>query len=191
MESVATAPPLAEVSLVLRRGPEVVGNSSNELSEASLLATKYLFDRGAYGQSRSCSLGFKHISALHTEIRATEIINQLVQTIHSLNRPQTRSMAQRASGSKSGARPMVMMQHTPLANLHIQGMGEQQIWNQLELRTGELCKILKNVLGGGSADTVDKMSEEDEEIGDDEVVGDDTMDLLEMDDMDEDELMEN
>jgi U3 small nucleolar RNA-associated protein MPP10 len=44
------------------------------------------------------------------------------------------------------------MRPTPLANLHIQGMDGQQIWNQLDLRTDVLCKVLKSVMGGEAPD---------------------------------------
>ncbi|KAH8102636.1 Mpp10 protein [Cristinia sonorae] len=151
-EQIVLAPPLAELSSLLDTKPEALATGDKEIQLAALQAAKFIFD-----------------SALQTESRSRAQLLELLSSISPAAAPQTRSQTAAANGKRKrdpspplsaptylGPRP----QETPLSELSIEGMDEEQIWAQLELRAGNVCEILEYAL-----ETTGPTPESDEEDG--------------------------
>ncbi|KAF7964949.1 hypothetical protein HWV62_1448 [Athelia sp. TMB] len=90
--------------------------------------------------------------------------------------PQTRSKSKRKRSPSPPAKPSLLLKETPLPSLFIDGMNEDQIWEQLDLRAKQLCDTLQEALEGNHMD-----EDELEEQGKDSVMGEEGEDI----DMDE------
>ncbi|KAK7064202.1 Mpp10 protein-domain-containing protein [Favolaschia claudopus] len=153
------------------------GNSS--VNAAALHATKFVFD---------FSLEAENASRPH--------ILEFLSSLSPSEAPQTRSQAskkRKRGASPSPPSPPPMFQPTPIAALFTEGMDDDQIWAQLDLRMKPVCEMLEFALDvEGSQDEDDGHSNTDESV-DEELLsqmralesGEDAMDGMEVDDFDD------
>lgn len=120
-------------------------------------------------------------SALQSERQSFESLNDLICSINSLSRSQTRSMTKSLHMRAVNEQPLVKLSPTPLSGLHVEGMTHQQIWTQLEMRTSRISDAINAVTRGvsiadhttpGEADVEEEEEFENEEDMDDSDEGD-------------------
>ncbi|TFK57270.1 Mpp10 protein [Heliocybe sulcata] len=129
--------PLSQLSELIADQPEALASGSKDIHQTALLAAKCVFDL-----------------ALTTEAHSQKYVRQLLSSMAPELAPQTRSQA-RANGkrkrSPSPPRPKTgEPQTTPLLSLFVEGMDDDQIWAQLELRAKHVCETLEEALEGGA-----------------------------------------
>jgi U3 small nucleolar RNA-associated protein MPP10 len=91
-------------------------------------------------------LVFTYFTAITTETPSvTSSIDQLLLSLASSHAPETRSAVRKRKRSLSPV-TAVTFSPTPLSSLLVEGMDDDQIWAQLELRTEPLCKVLSACL---------------------------------------------
>lgn len=127
-----------------------------------------------------------YLAAVQSESQSFSHVQALISSIHPSNAPKTRSQS---SGSQKRKRsptppPNLNFQFTPLTSLFVDGMDEEQVWSQLDLRAKHLCQVLELALLEGD-------EEGDEEVplsmdGDeDDLQNEDGMDMDAYDDEDQ------
>jgi U3 small nucleolar RNA-associated protein MPP10 len=133
-------------------------------------------------------------SMIAVRMEATSIrhIADLLASLSPTQAPQTRSQAKRKR-SPSPTPAVPVLESTPILSLHIDGMDEEQVWAQLELKNKSLCETLQYALDATGEDTEllegeegapnRDASEEDDSDEDDE--GSDEDDLDDSDDSDD------
>lgn len=92
----------------------------------------------------------------------------LLSSLQPSQAPQTRSQA-RANASSPRPPPVskAIWNPTPLTSLFVDGVDEDQIWAQLDLRTKPFCDMLETVLEGDPAEEdVSEDGEQDERLRD-------------------------
>ena len=80
---------------------------------------------------------------------------------------RSKSKAKEPSPDDERPDPAAVLPYTPLSELTVEGMDQEQIWAQLELRTSALAEVIKQV-GYGEADDDDEEDGEDEESDEEE-----------------------
>lgn len=136
-------------------------------------------------------------TALKTESKSRAQLLDLFASLSPATAPQTRSQTAAAANASNGKRkreasPPSAAEHeapkpqaTPLSALSIEGMDEEQIWAQLELRAANVCEMLEYAL---EATGEQPESDEDEKKGD--LEGEDA-DMADMDDAEEEDESED
>ncbi|KAI0078906.1 Mpp10 protein [Panus rudis PR-1116 ss-1] len=139
---------LGALSTVIDRKPEAIATGDKELQLAALQATKYVFDL-----------------ALKTESKSRTQIIELLRSLSPSLAPQTRSQTAAQNKRKRNPSPPLYPEfhETPLSELTVDGMGEDQLWSQLELRAKNICDVLEYALEGSGEQ---EESDEDERDGD-------------------------
>ncbi|KAI0735201.1 U3 small nucleolar ribonucleoprotein complex, subunit Mpp10 [Earliella scabrosa] len=167
MENPDTTKPLEEITLpseldnlakLVSEKPEALATGSEDLRKAALDATRFIYNL-----------------ALSTEKTACSKVNDLLTSISPSYAPQTRSQAaensrkrKRGSASSPPERVVPLMKETPLAELFVDGMSDEQIWAELELRAENVCNLLNYALDGPTPGGESAEDGEEEEDGDDE-----------------------
>ncbi|RPD82586.1 Mpp10 protein [Lentinus tigrinus ALCF2SS1-7] len=162
-KSIALPPALENLSKLVGERPEALATGSDDLRKAALDATKFIFDL-----------------ALTTEQNAVSKVNDLLTSISPSHAPQTRSQAAEASRkrkrgsspSPAAMPPLPSLQETPIAELFVDGMSDEQIWAELELRAQNVCNVLDYALDGPvheGESGENEESEEDEEAEENEL----------------------
>ncbi|KAG6911942.1 hypothetical protein DXG01_000190 [Tephrocybe rancida] len=153
----ARFPQLQSLSDLVGTQPECFALGSEETRKAALNAAKFLFDL-----------------SVSSEKSSNPHITQLLTSLEPSSAPQTRSQSI-ANGKRkrtpSPPPPRAGLEFTPITSLFVDGMNDEQIWVQLDLRAKNVCEILEHVLEGGpEGDSKDEMEGEgsDDEIEQDE-----------------------
>ncbi|CDO71533.1 hypothetical protein BN946_scf184911.g3 [Trametes cinnabarina] len=145
-EERALPSPLENLSKLIAEQPEALAIGSEDIRRTTLEATKYVFDL-----------------ALQTEEKSRLIVNDLLTSISPDQAPQTRSQKRKrgAGPSPEPENAVFMMKETPINQLFVEGMSDEQIWAQLELRTQNICNVLDYALDGPT-ETSDSGDEDEE-----------------------------
>ncbi|KAJ7361715.1 U3 small nucleolar ribonucleoprotein complex, subunit Mpp10 [Mycena albidolilacea] len=130
-----------------------VGNTA--VNAAALDATKFVFDL-----------------SLKAENESRPHIIEFLSSLSPSEAPQTRSQAtkkRKRGSSPSPPPPPPMFEPTPIASLFTDGMDDDQIWAQLELRMKPVCDMLELALDADPSqeeelDTSDKEGSVDEDL---------------------------
>ena len=115
-------------------------------------------------------------AALDAEKHALGRVNEMLESISPSHAPQTRSQTAAAESRKrkrdmsddapSPAAPAVpFMKETPLTELFVDGMSDEQVWAELELRAEGVCELLNYALDGELKNAGDE--EEEDSAGED------------------------
>ncbi|KAH7931008.1 Mpp10 protein [Leucogyrophana mollusca] len=155
---------LQELSSFIDVGPERLALASTELQAVALRAAKFVFDL-----------------ALQTEPASRSHIEALLTTLAPAEAPKTRSQTRANAKRKRSPSPVekvpkrIALEDTPLPSLFVDGMNEDQIWEQLDLRAARVCKTLEAAMDGEGEDAE---NEEEEEDADDEDLAIDGEDMM-------------
>uniref|UniRef100_A0A8H7Y8E6 U3 small nucleolar ribonucleoprotein protein MPP10 n=1 Tax=Psilocybe cubensis TaxID=181762 RepID=A0A8H7Y8E6_PSICU len=149
-EDHALPPPLQKLSTILDESPETLAVGDSELHAVALAAAKHIFDLSVQSEEKSRP----HIGSLITSISPAEA-------------PQTRSKLKADQNKPKADAEKNLFDFTPLKSLFVDGMDEEQIWAQLDLRTKTVCKMLDFVLEGEVGEEQDNDEEDDEESEED------------------------
>ncbi|KAL0571527.1 U3 snoRNP protein [Marasmius crinis-equi] len=152
----ASIPQLSTLAQLIDAKPECLGTGDNELKNAALAATKFIFDL-----------------SVQSEGNAKEHLEPLLNSFQPSQAPQTRSQTRKRKRSPSPA-PQITFETTPLSSLFVDGMAEDQVWSQLELKMKNMCNILDFTFEAEQPDSGDeglKMGgpDEDDDEEDDEL----------------------
>ncbi|KAG6813265.1 hypothetical protein H0H92_012679 [Tricholoma furcatifolium] len=116
--------------------PESFAQGSEDIRLAALDAAKFLFDLSVLSEKGS-----------------RPHVNQLLVSLEPSTAPQTRSQSI-ANGKRKRTPnpppPRPGLNSTPINTLFIEGMNDEQIWSQLDLRAKHICETLEQVLEGGA-----------------------------------------
>ncbi|EIW64701.1 Mpp10 protein [Trametes versicolor FP-101664 SS1] len=139
-------PQLESLSKLIAEQPEALATGADDLRRTALEAAKYIFDL-----------------ALQTEERSRIIVNDLLTSIAPENAPETRSQKRKRGKTPSPQPETVinLMKETPIGELFVDGMSDEQVWAQLELRAQNMCEVLDYALDG-PAEGAESDSEDDE-----------------------------
>lgn len=170
---------LDDLSSFIQEKPESLAAATAELHAIALRATKFIFD---------LALQSEHASLPHIE--------DLLSSLRQSQAPQTRSQTRANAKRKRSPSPVlespkkVTLENTPLPSLFVEGMNEDQIWQQLDLRAASLCSNLLLLEGETEDDKAlsDGMYDDPEEEEGDEVSeeSEDSEEIEHMDDSEED-----
>lgn len=170
---------LDDLSSFIQEKPESLAAATAELHAIALRATKFIFD---------LALQSEHASLPHIE--------DLLSSLRQSQTPQTRSQTRANAKRKRSPSPVlespkkVTLENTPLPSLFVEGMNEDQIWQQLDLRAASLCSNLLLLEGETEDDKAlsDGMYDDPEEEEGDEVSeeSEDSEEIEHMDDSEED-----
>ncbi|KAG5653078.1 hypothetical protein H0H81_002458 [Sphagnurus paluster] len=148
-------PELRPLSDLIDAQPESFALGSDDIRATALTATKFLFDL-----------------SVQSEKSSSPHIIELLGSLEPSSAPRTRSQSN-ANGkrlrSPSPQPPKPIFELTPLNILFVEGMNDDQIWAQLDLRATHVCDTLERVLEGGpdgdraENDEDESMSEEEED----------------------------
>ncbi|KAK0456486.1 U3 small nucleolar ribonucleoprotein complex, subunit Mpp10 [Armillaria borealis] len=122
-------PAFQKLSDLVDNQPENYARGSQDIQSAALAATQYIFD---------LSLKCENASAPH--------INSLLQSLSPSEAPQTRSQSKKRKRSPSPPRTVPTFETTPLTSLFTDGMDEEQIWAQLDLRASRVTAVLEQAI---------------------------------------------
>lgn len=89
-------------------------------------------------------------------------IDSLLSSLNTLQKPKTRSQA-RADKSQPQTVLNKSFEPTPLSSLLIEGMDQEQVWMQLDLRSQMVCDLLDYALETGKSEEGSSDGEEDGE----------------------------
>ncbi|KAI0757031.1 U3 small nucleolar ribonucleoprotein complex, subunit Mpp10 [Daedaleopsis nitida] len=159
MEELSLPEQLENLAKLVGEKPETLATGSEDLRKAALAATKFIYDL-----------------ALQTEKDACNKVNDLLTSISPSYAPQTRSQAAESSHKRKRGSPppsalsAPMMQETPLAELFVDSMSDEQVWAELELRAQNVCDVLDYALDGPTlGDESGEEGGEDDEEGEREL----------------------
>ncbi|KAF9569584.1 Mpp10 protein [Agrocybe pediades] len=171
-QDMAFLAPLQKLSTIIDERPESVAVGSSDIRSAALEATKHLFDISVQSETSSMSP-----------------INDLINfTFAPSQAPRTRSKGkQQSQEDASSVSSRITFDSTPLKSLFVDGMDEEQVWAQLDLRTKTVCKLLDFVLDGTAIE--ETLGDNEEEDGEEDEDEDEDEDEEELDDDEVDEAL--
>ncbi|KAJ3985650.1 Mpp10 protein-domain-containing protein [Lentinula detonsa] len=125
----SSAPLLAALTQAADEQPETLYSGGADIQNAALEAAKFIFDL-----------------SVQSEKTSQRYLETLLATLRPSEAPKTRSQARKRKRSPSPTTPVVNFNPTPIDSLFIEGMDDDQIWSQLDLRTKSICEVLDNIL---------------------------------------------
>ncbi|KAI0374201.1 Mpp10 protein [Pilatotrama ljubarskyi] len=145
----ALPPPLENLSKLVAEKPEALATGDADLRRTALEATKFIFDL-----------------ALQTEEKSRIIVNDLLTSISPSYAPQTRSQKRKrgTSPSQDPEDSVSKMKETPINQLFVEGMSDEQIWAQLELRAQNICEVLDYALDGPTEEPESDSEDKEREL---------------------------
>lgn len=160
---------LENLTALIDQKPEALALGDGELRVEALKATKYLYDLGTPCARPAC-VSADSCVALKSEAQSRGRIVDLLSSISPSLAPQTRSQAaaRPQDGQAQPHQETPALEATPVSELFVDGMDDEQIWSQLELRAENVCRALQYALDG-----MDERAEEDDESGIDGEDGED------------------
>ncbi|KAJ3977012.1 U3 small nucleolar ribonucleoprotein complex, subunit Mpp10 [Lentinula raphanica] len=158
----SSAPLLSELSHAVDEHPEYLYSGSSDIQNAALQAAKFVFDL-----------------SVHSEKVSQPYLQTLLAAVSPSEAPQTRSQSLKRKRGPSPPTPKVSFIPTPVDSLYIDGMDDDQIWSQLDLRTKDLCEVLDNILDKEPDD--EDLERENLELDDDDDEDEDEEDDEELD----------
>ncbi|OCH96191.1 Mpp10 protein [Obba rivulosa] len=146
-EAVQLPPQLGAFSDILEKQPEAFATGSDAIRTAALEATKYIYDL-----------------ALQREALSRQHVDGLLSSMSPAQAPQTRSQSSKSKRKRSPSpeqrnKNIPVLHDTPLTELFVDGMNEDQIWEQLELRAKTICSVLEFALESSPLDEEDDVEE--------------------------------
>jgi U3 small nucleolar RNA-associated protein MPP10 len=158
-------PELSQLSLLLEHNVQFIATGSKDIQNTALLATQSLFNQCKF-YSFLYTILFELVFyiALRSEADSAPHVNQLILSLCPLDAPRTRSQTsgKRKRSPSPPPNHKAQFQTTQLAALFVDGMSEDQLWAQIDMRTKNVCDILNSVLEEGGP----LESEEEEEVDD-------------------------
>ncbi|KAH9944411.1 Mpp10 protein [Epithele typhae] len=165
---------LEHLSKLIGEQPEALATGSEEFRQAALDATKWVYDH-ALSTEHPASHQPGSADAREGRRRRCCGATPPPSTPASGSNDRKRKRDEPDGPAPTPARPAApVMQETPLAELFVQEMSDEQIWAQLELRARGVCEMLEYALdgpirvdadedeGGGVGGESESESEEDE-----------------------------
>ncbi|KAF4605279.1 hypothetical protein EYR40_004063 [Pleurotus pulmonarius] len=144
-------PVLQSLTNLLDEKTETLAIGNPDIRAAALDAAKFVFDL-----------------SIQSENAARPHIGELISSLSPESAPQTRAQA-RANGKRKRSpspplKPKQTFAPTPLTALYVDGVDEEQIWSQLDLRVKNVCDLLELALEGGpgSGEGIEEDSDIDE-----------------------------
>jgi U3 small nucleolar RNA-associated protein MPP10 len=163
---------LGQLSQLIESAPETLATGSKDIQIAALNATKYIFDLGELFLLIKDIVMLRRCLAMKSEAASRKHIVELLSSLSPAEAPKTRSQTKAAANSAANghepARPVLMLEPTPLSSLFINGMDDEQIWAQLDLRARNVCDTLEHALEDTVEDYDDAGSGSGEEDEDEE-----------------------
>ena len=146
---------LLNLSNVVEGCPEAFALGSKDIQTAALSATKFIFDLGAsqyFLSSLYIQTTYVHDIAIQSEKGSLPHIMELISSLAPDAAPQTRSQSRAQNGKRKRSPSLPsrqpVLEETPLPLLFVDGMNDDQIWEQLDLRAKKLCETLEETLEG-------------------------------------------
>ncbi|KAJ7492583.1 U3 small nucleolar ribonucleoprotein complex, subunit Mpp10 [Mycena latifolia] len=181
MESEVSVPKelLALTSLIQSQPTCFSALGPNPVHAVALHATKFVFDL-----------------SLEAENESRPHIIELLSSLSPSEGPQTRSQAskKRKRSSSPSPPPPPMFEPTPIASLFTEGMDDEQIWAQLDLRMKPVCDMLEFALDAEPPQEEDQDNNDTDEFIDEQLLkqmraleSGEGLDEMELDDLDDDE----
>ncbi|KAJ3814509.1 U3 small nucleolar ribonucleoprotein complex, subunit Mpp10 [Lentinula aff. lateritia] len=125
----SSAPLLDHLSLTTDEQPESLYSGNSDIQNAALQAAKFVFDL-----------------SVQSETICKPYLETLLSAVSPSEAPQTRSQARKRKRSPDPLFLEVVFKTTPVDSLFIEGMDDDQIWSQLDLRTNNICEVLDKIL---------------------------------------------
>ncbi|KAK4686359.1 U3 small nucleolar RNA-associated protein MPP10, partial [Tremellales sp. Uapishka_1] len=151
----------------------LASSGDEEVSKAALQVTKSIFDLGQFGGAVAMTIlmfqvGLSLETLSHPQLHPF-LISILQPPSHTL-RSSTKKAKDAEAENPDTPDPSTVLPYTPLSALTVDHMDNDQVWQQLELRTEGVAKVVEEV-GAGGADgenDEDEGEESDSEEGSEE-----------------------
>ncbi|OCB84628.1 Mpp10 protein [Sanghuangporus baumii] len=156
------------VSLIDEK-PEAYASGDKDIQEAALTAAKYIFDL-----------------TLKSESRAFPHLKDLLDSIGPAEAPQTHAQIRSTSRAEEKRAPPIshaILNTTPLSALFVDGMDDEQIWAQVELKAKNVCDTLDEAFAAGDMTGRDRLDSSDDD-DDDELDADELEEMAGMEGLD-------
>ncbi|KAF7306953.1 U3 small nucleolar ribonucleoprotein MPP10 [Mycena indigotica] len=123
---------------------------STAVGAAALRATKFVFDL-----------------SLSSEAESRPLVAEFLASLAPSEAPETRSQAskKRKRDQSPSPPPPASFEATPISALYTDGMDDEQVWAQLDLRLKNVCDMLDFALEADSPDSEDEQANEDVDEG--------------------------
>ncbi|KAF8642351.1 hypothetical protein AX16_009620 [Volvariella volvacea WC 439] len=156
---------LLAFSSLLEGDPLGFARGSNDARQLALTATKFVFDSSLISESTS----FLHIT-------------KLFASLSPFAAPSTRSQTHKKRKRSPSPPPPITLKPTPLQSLVVNGMDEDQLWAQLDLKLQGVCRMLNLVV---EADNDVGIENETDTQKHSLLMGDDSLDAMAAEDIEE------